>query len=135
MKLKYNWNEFFLYNLCRSKKSTLHIFRLQQLLSCSQDLSTNSETTNEKFSKFITNLVHMYNFYHCTCYCQNQSDWLNNFWKLRFGSFGIGLWIRWARHSMVFEHPWFLMCRLSNVGLSQCLNIFLQICPILIELN
>ena len=64
----------------------------------------------------------MYKFYQCTCNCQNQSDWLNNFWKLRFGSFGIGLWIRWARHSMVFEHPWFFMCRLSNVGLSQYLT-------------
>ena len=78
-----------------SKKTTLHIFRqflLQQLLSCS---STNSETTNKKFSKFY-NQLSTYKFYSFTnalvtvFFRQNQSDWLNNFWKLRFGSFGIG---------------------------------------------
>ena len=54
---------------------------------------------------------------------------LKKIWKLRFGSLGIGFWIRWVRLSMVFEHPWFLKCKLSKVGVVS-VNIF-QFSPIL----
>ena len=83
-------------------------------LTYSVDPTTNSKSTNSNFQISFYQLVQVLLtslgwLPICYCiFCEKQSDWLRNLWKIGICSFRIGCWIRWWARYL----PW---NRTSNI--------------------